>query len=81
MRMFIGHGIAMIVMLIGVVLGVILAITDDWKTGLIVGVIVFAAGAILAVINMMWFASRIEKQNSAAFADFDKKFGQDWPKF
>lgn len=74
MRMFIGHGIAMIVMLIGVVLGVILAITDDWKTGLIVGVIVFAAGAILAVINMMWFATRIEKQNQAAFANFDKKF-------
>ena len=74
MRMFIGHGIAMIVMLIGVVLGVILAITDDWKTGLIVGVIVFAAGAILAVINMMWFATRIEKQNQAAFANLDKKF-------
>ncbi len=46
------HFLAMAVMVIGIVIGVILAVNDSWKTGLIVGVVIVAAAWLFAAGNM-----------------------------
>ena len=50
--MFGRHILAMILMVTFIVIGIILAVSDSWKTGLIVGVIGVGASWLLAAINM-----------------------------
>lgn len=46
------HILAMTVMVVGLVVGVVLAVDDSWKTGLVVGVIIVAIGFLFALGNM-----------------------------
>ncbi len=50
--MFGRHFLAMALMVTGVIVGVILAVNDSWKTGLIVGVIIVGVAWLFAAGNM-----------------------------
>lgn len=50
--MFTRHLIAMGLVVIGFMIGAILAVTESWQTGLIVGVVVCGCGFLLALVNM-----------------------------